>query len=68
MNWADMMKAAALAAGAGHRPLETSVGVPWIWNPGEVWLARVRMTHESVVGSSAHGASIPARQDSTQSA
>jgi hypothetical protein len=67
MSWADMMKAAAVAAGRRAPASQTVVGAPWTWNPRDVWLARVRLTRESVVESSGRGTPTPPRQDSSHS-
>jgi len=67
MSWADMMKAAALAAGRRTPVSRSVVGAPWTWNPRDVWLTRVKMTRESIVESPARDAPTPPRQDSAHS-
>ena len=44
MNWAEIMKAAAIATSADRSAAadRVSVALPWNWNPHEVWLERAR--------------------------
>jgi hypothetical protein len=46
MNWAEIMKATAIATSADRSAAadRVSVVLPWSWNPHDVWLERARKT------------------------
>jgi hypothetical protein len=48
MRWADTLKTAALTVLAERKASTdpVSVDTPWIWNPYDVWLSRVRPPRE----------------------
>jgi len=49
MNWAETMKASAIATSADRNATADRVSVilPWSWNPHEVWLTRARQARVS---------------------
>jgi len=57
MNWADTLKATALAALKGRTATagRVFVDVPWSWNPHDVWLARARQPHAIAAQASESG-------------
>ena len=64
MNWADQVKATALATAAEHTatPARISVDAPWSWNPHDVWLSRVKQPREIAIPSARSVATAQPRQ------
>jgi hypothetical protein len=60
MNWADTLKATALAALAGRTATAGRIAVdtPWSWNPRDVWLSRVRASSTPAAQASKSGPTV----------
>jgi hypothetical protein len=65
MSWEDNVKAAALAALSGRKAKANRITaeVPWIWNPREAWLTRVKQAGELAAESSLSDPMTRPRQD-----
>ena len=64
MNWADTVKATALAALAGRTATagRVSVDPPWSWNPHAVWLTPMQQPRELETPSALSGTTTQPRQ------
>jgi hypothetical protein len=64
MNWADSVKATALAALAERTATAGRVAIdtPWSWNPHDVWLTRVKPTREIATQSTLIGSTTQPRR------
>jgi hypothetical protein len=60
MNWADTLKATALAvlAESTATAARIAVDVPWSWNPHDVWLARARQPRDLGARASKSGPTV----------
>ena len=65
MNWAETVKANALALAAGRTATASRMmtDAPWSWNPHDVWLTRIGQPRKLATQPPKTDASTPPRQN-----